>query len=141
MRTIYTEEVGASISGTMMQNTIQSNFHVERLMKAWRIDKKTALKTIRATTQRYKRKQDPKMTRNSSTHDKATRYNRINDHLFMDTMFATSTFFPGLGKNNDVNRLIAKNNLITTGKLHSYHEQSLKDAFSEGNKEPKEWRK
>ena len=29
------------------------------------------------------------MTRNSSTHDKATRYNRINDHLFMDTMFAT----------------------------------------------------
>ena len=76
--------------GATMQNGIKSRFDVERLMKAWRIDKETALKTIRATTQRYKRKQDPKMTRNSPTGDKATRYNRINDHLFMDTMFATS---------------------------------------------------
>ena len=50
-------------------------------------------------------------------------------------------FFPGLGKNNDVNRLITKTNLIHTGKLHSYHKQRLKDAFSEGNKERKEWRK
>ena len=60
------------------------------MIKAWRIDKETALNTIRATTQRYKRKQDPKMTRNSPSSDKATRYNRINDHSFMDTMFATS---------------------------------------------------
>ena len=58
-------------------------------MKAWRIGKKTALNTIRATTQRYLKKHDPKMTRNSSTGDKATRYNRIKDHLFMDTMFVT----------------------------------------------------
>ena len=29
------------------------------------------------------------MTRNASTGDKATRYNRIKDHLFMDTMFVT----------------------------------------------------
>ena len=89
-RIISEAGIGTSISGTMIQDTIQSKFHTERLMKAWRIDKKTALKTIRATTQRYKRKRDPKMTRNSSTHDKATRYHRINDHLFMDTMFATS---------------------------------------------------
>ena len=58
-------------------------------MKAWRIDKETDLNTIRATTQRYKRKQELKITRYSSTSDKATRYNRIKDHLFMDTMFAT----------------------------------------------------
>ena len=81
--------VGNAVIGATVQNGIKADFNVERLMKAWRIDKETALKTIRATTQRYKRKQDPKMTRNSPTSDKATRYNRINDHLFMDTMFAT----------------------------------------------------
>ena len=81
---------GNAIIGATMQSGIKSDFNVERLMKAWRIDKETALKTIRATTQRYERKQDPKMTRNSPTSDEATRYNRINDHLFMDRMFATS---------------------------------------------------
>ena len=81
---------GNAIIGATMQSGIKSDFNVERLMRAWQIDKETALKTIRATTQRYKRKQDPKMTRNSPTIDKATRYNRINDHLFIDTMFATS---------------------------------------------------
>ena len=82
--------VGNAMIGATMQSGIKSDFNVERLMKAWRIDKETALKTIRATTQRYKRKQVPKMTRNSPTSDKATRYNKINDPLFMHTMFATS---------------------------------------------------
>ena len=59
---------GAEI-GAIMQSGTKSEFDVERLMRAWKIDKETALKTIRATTQRYKRKQDPKMTRNSPTGD------------------------------------------------------------------------
>ena len=51
-----------AVIGATMQNGIKSNFNVERLMKAWRIDKETALKTIRATTQRYKRKHDAEFT-------------------------------------------------------------------------------
>ena len=57
-------------------------------MKAWKIDRDTALRKIRATSQRYKRKLDPSMKRNITTGDRQLRYNRINDHLFMDTMFA-----------------------------------------------------
>ena len=83
------ERANRIVSGTTMQSGVTTTFNIDHLMKAWRIDKETALNTIRATTQRYKRKYDPKMTRNSSTKDKATRYNRIKDHLFMDTMFVT----------------------------------------------------
>ena len=56
-------------------------------------------------------------------------------------IFQFGLLFSGTWKNNDVNNLIIKTNLIHTGKLHSYHKQHLKDAFSEGNKERKERRK
>ena len=52
------------VSCTTIQSGVETNFNIDRLMRAWRIDKETSLNTIRATTQQYKRKQDPKMTRN-----------------------------------------------------------------------------
>ena len=60
----------------------------ERLMKAWKVDRDTAVRMIRSTSQRYHRNLDPSMKRNVSTGDRQLRYNRINDHHFMDTMFA-----------------------------------------------------
>ena len=73
----------------MMKGQIQRRgIPPERLMKAWKMDRDTAVRTIRATSQRYQRKLDPSMKRNITTGDRQLRYNRINDHLLMDTMFA-----------------------------------------------------
>ena len=79
----------ASIKSAMIKGSLKKRgIPAERLMRAWKIDRDTAVRTIRATSQRYKRKLDPSMKRNITTSDRQLRYNRINDHLFMDTMFA-----------------------------------------------------
>ena len=79
----------ATVKSAMVRGPVKRRgIPPERLKKAWKIDRDTAVRTIRATAQRYQRKLDPSMKRNISTGDRQLRYNRINDHLFMDTMFA-----------------------------------------------------
>ena len=41
------------------------------------------------TTQRCVRSEDPSMNRECSTNDRMLRYNRLNIHFFIDTLFAT----------------------------------------------------
>ena len=48
MRPEATGERVLRFRGTTMQSGIETNFNMERLMKAWRIDKETALIKIRA---------------------------------------------------------------------------------------------
>ena len=79
----------ATVKSAMVRGPVKRRgIPPERLMKAWKIDRDTAVRTIRATAPRYQRKPGPSMKRNISSGDRQLRYNRINDHLFMDTMFA-----------------------------------------------------
>lgn len=60
------------------------------LSKIWKIDLKTAERTVDVTTQRCVRTTaDTPFTRNYSTNDRQLRYRRIRTHFFMDTFFAT----------------------------------------------------
>jgi transposase InsO family protein len=61
----------------------------EQLAKTWRIDLKTAKRTIDITSQKNIRKENPTLSRNYGTNDRMLRYKRINDYFFMDTFFAT----------------------------------------------------
>ena len=74
----------------------------EQLQKAWKIDRDTAVRTIRATTQRQDRRiptSGTSLKRNRRTNDKALRYNHINDYMFMDTMFASGNHSKSLRGN------------------------------------------
>ncbi len=59
------------------------------LSKIWRIDLKTAERTLEVVTQGSKRTDDPKLSRNYGTNDRMLRYKRIAEYFFMDTFFAT----------------------------------------------------
>lgn len=59
----------------------------EHLSKVWRIDLDAAKKTLDVTTQLLKT--GDHTSRNYSTNDRMLRYNRINQHFFMDTFFAS----------------------------------------------------
>jgi hypothetical protein len=59
------------------------------LSKIWKIDLKTAERTLEVTSQNSKRTDDPKLSRNYGTNDRMLRYKRINEYFFMDTFFAT----------------------------------------------------
>ena len=60
----------------------------ERLSKVFKVDDKTARRTLQVTTQKVKRVKDPTLDRNFSNNDRALRYRTIADHFFTDTMFA-----------------------------------------------------
>ena len=59
------------------------------LSKIWKIDLKTAERTLERSTQLRRMSQDPKLARNYGTNDRMLRYRRINKYFFMDTFFAT----------------------------------------------------
>jgi hypothetical protein len=59
------------------------------LSKIWKIDLKTAERTLEVVSQSSKRTDDPKLSRNYGTNDRMLRYKRISEYFFMDTFFAT----------------------------------------------------
>jgi hypothetical protein len=59
------------------------------LSKIWKIDLKTAERTLEVTSQNSKRTEDPTLSRNYGTNDRMLRYKRISEYFFMDTFFAT----------------------------------------------------
>jgi hypothetical protein len=59
------------------------------LSKMWRIDLKTAERTLDVTSQNSKRVDNPTLSRNYGTNDRMLRYKRIDEYFFMDTFFAT----------------------------------------------------
>jgi hypothetical protein len=59
------------------------------LSKIWKIDLKTAERTLDVVSQFSKRTDDPKLSRNYGTNDHMLRYRRIAEYFFMDTFFAT----------------------------------------------------
>jgi hypothetical protein len=63
------------------------------LSKIWKIDLKTAERTLDVVSQFSKRTDNPKLSRNYGTNDRMLRYRRIAEYFFMmDTFFATSRF-------------------------------------------------
>ena len=60
----------------------------KHLAKVWRIDLRTAEKTLEMTTQRVPRSEPDRLSRNYGTSDRMLRYKRINSYFFMDTFFA-----------------------------------------------------
>jgi len=59
------------------------------LSKIWKIDLKQAERTLDIVSQNNRRTDDPKLSRNYGTGDRALRYKRISEYFFMDTFFAT----------------------------------------------------
>ena len=62
----------------------------EELSKTWNVSVEDVKKTLRVTTQRVKRIQDPTLSRHFPSNDRMLRYRRINRDVFTDTFFATS---------------------------------------------------
>jgi hypothetical protein len=60
------------------------------LSKTWKIDLKTAEKTLEVVSQTNQRTDNPKLSRNYGTNDRMLQHKRINEHFFMDTFFANS---------------------------------------------------
>ena len=60
------------------------------LSKIWRIDHEMAEATLEITSQRNRRKDNPKLSRNYGTGDRMLCYRHLNTYFFMDTFFATS---------------------------------------------------
>ena len=61
------------------------------LQKIWRIDKDTAKRTIKNTTQLNRQDVNSKLSRNFGTNDRMLRYRRIKSHFFTDTFFVTGS--------------------------------------------------
>jgi hypothetical protein len=61
----------------------------KHLSQIWKIALKTAERTLEVVSQRSKRTDDPKLSRNYGTNDRMLRYKRISEYFFMDTFFAT----------------------------------------------------
>jgi hypothetical protein len=61
------------------------------LSKMWRVDLKTAERTLEVTSQSSNRVDNPTLSRNYGTNDRMLRYKRISEYFFMDTFFATKT--------------------------------------------------
>jgi hypothetical protein len=59
------------------------------LSKIWKIDLKTAERTLNIVSQNSKRTDDPTLSINDGTGDRMLRYKRIADYFYMDTFFAT----------------------------------------------------
>jgi hypothetical protein len=59
------------------------------LSKIWKIDLKTAERTLEVVSQSSKRTDDSKLSRNYGTNDRMLRHKRISEYFFMDTFFAT----------------------------------------------------
>jgi hypothetical protein len=62
----------------------------EHLSKIWRIDLKTAKRTLEVTSQNVSHAEEPTLARNFVMNDKMLRYKRIKQFFFLDTFFATS---------------------------------------------------
>ena len=59
------------------------------LSKVWRICHEEAQWTINVTSQHGQRPANPSLSQNYATNDRMLRYHCIEDHFFMDTLFAT----------------------------------------------------
>ena len=59
------------------------------LSKVWRISHEEAQRTINVTSQHGQRPTNPSLSQNYATNDRMLWYRRIEDHFFMDTLFAT----------------------------------------------------
>jgi hypothetical protein len=75
------------LSATHVQKT--RGVDANHLSKIWRIDLKTAERTLEITSQSSKRVDNPTLLRNYGTNDTMLRYRRISKYFFMDTFFAT----------------------------------------------------
>ena len=60
----------------------------KHLAKVWKIDLETAERTIDVTSQRCRRVDDPKLSKNYSTSERMLRYRRIKEYFYMDTFFS-----------------------------------------------------
>lgn len=81
-------EIGMSISATYANPPKMVD--PEELSKAWNMSVEDVKKTLRVTTQRVNRIQDPTLTRHFPSNDRMLRYRRVNKDIFTDTFFATS---------------------------------------------------
>ena len=61
----------------------------ELLNKTWRIDNKTAKRTIPTTTQLNRQEANSKLSNNFGTNDRMLRYRGIKSYFFTDTFFVT----------------------------------------------------
>ena len=59
------------------------------LSKVWRISHEDAQRMINVTSQHGQRPANPSLSQNYATNDRMLWYRRIEDHFFMDTLFAT----------------------------------------------------
>ena len=73
-----------------MKETTDSNptgVTAKNLSKVWRIDAKTAEKTLDVTTQLLRWSDDPNLSQKYWTCDRMLRYQRIDQYFFIDTFF------------------------------------------------------
>ena len=61
----------------------------EHLSKVWRISHEDTQQTIDVTSQHGQRLANPSLSQNYATNDWILQYHCIEDHFFMDTLFAT----------------------------------------------------
>ena len=67
----------------------RKNISANQLSKVWKIDRDSAQKTLYITSQHYKRKVNPALSRNYPTGDRMLRYKRLKEIFFMDTFLLT----------------------------------------------------
>ena len=76
------------VSATHAENP--KGVSAEMLSKIWRIDLKSAERTLNVITQRLHRSDNLNLSQNYSTNDRMIQYKRINQWFYMNTFFATS---------------------------------------------------
>ena len=83
---IYLDALISSVGSTTASNP--TGVTAKHLSKVWRIDTKTAEKTLDVRTQLLLWSDYPTLSRNFSTGDTMLRYKWIDQYFFMDTLFA-----------------------------------------------------
>ena len=78
------DEVMASATHVRDHKSVSADM----LSKLWRIDRKTAERTLEVTSQRVCRDETPSLSRQYPTNDRMLRYKRIDELFFMDTFFS-----------------------------------------------------
>ena len=80
-------DLGSNLNPSYVSTTIgkSTGFSTEHISKVFLIDKETADRTLKCTTQLCKHDTGGSLSRNFTTNDRMLRYKRINTHFFTDT--------------------------------------------------------
>ena len=84
---VVTEDVLFDV-GTLQGQPRSSAISPAELSRVFGIDRQTAKATLRVTSQRIRRADNPSLSRNYSTNDRMLRYRRLRRDFYMDTFFA-----------------------------------------------------